>query len=159
MVDVQIVMERLEALKGYIAELDHYAQYSLSELTSDFVRYRASQHSLQLASQAVVDIATHIITADFASRVQDYRRAITQLGKEGVLPAAFSERLAPLAGFRNILVHEYLVVDPAKLYDVLIRGRGDIREFCERISEYLERASTAPQTGQPDALNNEAIHE
>jgi uncharacterized protein YutE (UPF0331/DUF86 family) len=150
MVDVQTVVERLEALKAYIAELDHYAQHSLGELTSDFVRYRAAQHSLQLASQAVVDIATHIITADFTSRVQDYRQAIRQLGQEGVLPAAFAERLAPIAGFRNILVHEYLAVDPARLYDVLIHGRQDLQEFCERISEYLRRT---------DALNDEVTYE
>jgi uncharacterized protein YutE (UPF0331/DUF86 family) len=140
MVDVKTVMERLEALKAYLAELDHYAQYSLDELTSDFVKYRAVQHSLQLAAQAVVDIAVHIITADYNSRVQDYRQAIESIGKEGILPSAFAERLAPIASFRNILVHEYLIVDPARLYDVLMNGRQDLQEFSRRITEYLRRS-------------------
>jgi uncharacterized protein YutE (UPF0331/DUF86 family) len=139
MVDVQTVTERLEALKAYLAEMDHYAQYSLDELTSDFVKYRAAQHSLQLAAQAVVDIAAHIVTADYNSRAQDYRQAIQSLGKEGVLSSAFAERLAPIAGFRNILVHEYLAVDPEKLYAILIHGRADLQEFGRRIVEYLRR--------------------
>jgi len=139
MVDLQAVTERLEALNAYIAELDHYAQYSLGELTSDFVKYRAVQHSLLLAAQAVVDIATHIVTADYNSRVQDYRQAIEELGRVGVLPLEFAERLAPLAGFRNILVHDYLVVDPAKVYEILTHGRADLREFGRRIGEYLRR--------------------
>jgi uncharacterized protein YutE (UPF0331/DUF86 family) len=139
MVDVQTVTERLEALKAYLAELDHYAQYSLGELMSDFVKYRAAQHSLQLAAQVVVDIAVHIISADYNSRVQDYRQAVESLGKEGVLPSAFAERLAPIAGFRNILVHEYLVIDPVKLYDMLIHGRTDLQEFGQRVVEYLQR--------------------
>jgi uncharacterized protein YutE (UPF0331/DUF86 family) len=62
--------------------------------------------------------------------------------KEGVLPSTFAEHLAPIAGFRNILVHEYLVVDPAKLYDILIHGRTDLQEFGQRIVEYLQRTST-----------------
>ena len=62
MVDKQVVTQRLRALKTYLAELDQLAQYSLKELTDDFVKYRAAQHSLQLAAQAIVDIATHIIT-------------------------------------------------------------------------------------------------
>jgi uncharacterized protein YutE (UPF0331/DUF86 family) len=139
MVDVQTVTERLEALKAYLAELDHYAQYSLGELTTDFVKYRAVERSLQLAAQAVVDIATHIISADYNARVEDYRQAIESLGKEGVLPSAFAERLAPIAGFRNILVHEYLAVDPIKLYDMLIHGRTDLQEFGHRVVKYLQR--------------------
>jgi len=139
MVDVESVTERLEALQAYIAELDHYAQYSLRELTSDFIKYRAAQHSLQLAAQVVVDIAVHIITADFNARVQDYREAVESLGKVGVLPSEFAKRQAPIAGFRNILVHEYLTVDPAKLYDILVHGRADLQEFGQRITEYLQR--------------------
>nr|HID14929.1 DUF86 domain-containing protein [Anaerolineae bacterium] len=139
MVDVQTVVEHLEALKGYLAELDHYAQYSLGELTSDFVKYRAVERSLQLAAQTVVDIAAHIISADYNARVQDYRQAIESLGKEGVLPSTFAEHLAPIAGFRNILVHKYLAVDPTKLYDILIHGRADLQEFGQRITEYLQR--------------------
>lgn len=142
MVDVQIVTERLEALKAYLAELDHYARYSLDELTSDFVKYRAAQHSLQLAAQAVVDIATHISTADYNSRVQDYRQAIETLGQEGVLPPAFADRLAPIAGFRNILVHEYLAVDPARLYSMLVHGREDLRAYGRYITEYLGHTNT-----------------
>ena len=140
MVDLQTVVERLEALDAYIAELDHYAQYPLEELTSDFVKYRAAQHSLLLAAQAVVDIATHIITADYDARVQDYRQAIESLGRVGVLPSEFTERLAPLAGFRNILVHDYLIVDPKTVYENLIRGRADLRKFGKHVAEYLQRS-------------------
>lgn len=139
MVDSHIVIERLEALDTYLAELDYYARFSLKELTVDFVKYRAAQRSLQLATQVVVDIATHIVTADFNAQVQEYRQAIEYLGKFGVLPLEFAQRLSPLAGFRNILVHEYLVVDPLKLYDNLINGRADLREFGRYVSKYLQQ--------------------
>jgi len=36
-------------------------------------------------------------------------------------------------------VHEYLAVDPIKLYDMLIHGRTDLQEFGQRIVEYLQR--------------------
>jgi uncharacterized protein YutE (UPF0331/DUF86 family) len=150
MVDVQTVIERLEALKAYLAELDHYAQYSFDELTSDFVKYRAVERTLQLAAQAVVDVAVHIIAADYNSRIQDYRQGIESLGKEGVLPVAFAQRLAPIAGFRNILVHEYLAVDPTKLYDILMNSRADLWEFGQGIIGYLQR------TG---ALSDEVTYE
>ncbi len=138
MVDKEALEARLEALDTYLAELDYYAQYSVEEMASDFVKYRALQHSLQLASQAVVDIASHIIAADFHSRAQEYREVFTELGTVGVLDSEFALRLALLAGFRNILVHDYLLVDPAIVHDVLINGRADLREFGRQITIYLQ---------------------
>ncbi len=53
---------------------------------------------------------------------RDYYESILRLGELDVLPADFAKRLAPLAGFRNILVHEYLVVDWDKVYRNLLRA-------------------------------------
>ncbi len=139
-VDVQTVAERLEALEGYIAELDHYARYPFGDLTADFVKYRAAQHSLLLAAQAVLDIATHIVSADYNPRVQSYRQAVEELERVGVLPPDLASRLAPLAGFCNILVHDYLTVDPARVYEVLMQGRDDLRRFARHIADYLAGA-------------------
>ncbi len=139
MVDKETVLERLEALEAYAAELDHYRAFSFADILSDFVKYRAIQHSLQLGAQAIADIAVHIITADFSYRIQDYREAIEALGKAGVLPEDFAHRLAPIVGFRNILVHEYLRVDPEKVYEHLQHGSADFREFARYIAAYLKR--------------------
>ena len=138
MSDKETLISRLEALDTYLAELDFYAQYSVEEMTGDFVKFRAVQHSLQLAAQAVVDIASHIITADFRLRAQDYREMITELGRVGVLEPALAQRSAPLAGFRNMLVHDYLQFDASLVYDPLIDGRSDLREFGRQIALYLE---------------------
>jgi len=46
-----------------------------------------------------------------AQKPTDYYEAITTLGELGILPFEFSQKFAPIAGFRNILVHEYLQVD------------------------------------------------
>ncbi|MBM3144634.1 MAG: DUF86 domain-containing protein [Chloroflexi bacterium] len=142
MVDVEAVIERLEALDAYIAELEHFAGYSLKSLSDDFVKYRAVQRSLQLAAQAVIDIATHVIAADFDHRVQDYRQALIALGSVGVLTPEFAERLAPLAGFRNILVHEYLAVDPEKLYSALTDSLDDLRVFGQQIALYIQQSGS-----------------
>jgi len=138
MPDLESLLARLEALDSYLAELDYYAQFSLEEMETDFVKYRAVQHSLQLAAQTVVDIAAHIITADFHSRVQEYREMISELGKVGVLDSDFAQQLAPIASFRNVLVHDYLLVDPEIVHEYLVNGRADLREFSRQITVYLQ---------------------
>ncbi|MBX3056212.1 MAG: DUF86 domain-containing protein [Anaerolineae bacterium] len=139
MTDQETVLVRLNALKNYLQELDYYAQFSLQELTADFVKYRATQHSLLLAAQAVVDIAMHIVAGDYDVSVESYRQAIVELGNKGVIEAELATQLAPFAGFRNILVHDYLVVDPVIVGDILQNGRADLREFGKQITTYLQK--------------------
>lgn len=58
------------------------------------------------------------------------------MGELGVLPLELAERLAPIAGFRNILVHEYLGIDWDEVYHNLV-NLDDFERFAELIREWL----------------------
>lgn len=139
MVKIEILHARLAALREYCEQLDVKRGLSLAALTSDLDAYHATLHRLQLACQAALDIASHILAADFPRRVDQYRDLILALGSEGVLPADFARRFAGIAGFRNIVIHEYLTVDPARVYELLHSGLDDFRAFARYVLEYLEQ--------------------
>ena len=67
---------------------------------------------------------------------RDYYESILRLGELDVLPADFAERLAPIAGFRNILVHEYLTVNWDEVYGNLQR-LDDLYQFAEYVRNWL----------------------
>jgi uncharacterized protein YutE (UPF0331/DUF86 family) len=58
--------------------------------------------------------------------------SILRLSELGVLPADFAEQLAPIAGFRNILIHEYLAVDWDEVYKNLQRI-DELYQFSEYV--------------------------
>jgi len=58
------------------------------------------------------------------------------MGELGVLPPDFARSLAPVAGFRNILVHEYLSVDWDYVYDHL-RHLDDLERFGNLVRHWL----------------------
>jgi len=68
---------------------------------------------------------------------RDAYGAIEMLGKVGVLPRELAQRLAPIAGFRNILVHEYLKIDWNEVLRNLQR-LGDLYNFMEHIKKWLK---------------------
>jgi uncharacterized protein YutE (UPF0331/DUF86 family) len=107
-------------------------------MLTDWVAYAAIQRMFHLASQAAIDVASHILSADFARRADDYHGVILALGSEGVLPMEFAQRFADIARFRNVLVHEYMVVDPAKVYQFLQTGLDDFRAYIGYVAEYLD---------------------
>lgn len=45
--------------------------------------------------------------------------------------------LSNMAGFRNILVHDYIKLDREVVYDIIINNLKDIEDFIEVISEYI----------------------
>ena len=60
------------------------------------------------------------------------------MGELAVLPVDFARKLAPIAGFRNILIREYLSVDWDEVYKHL-QDLNDIIRFADFIREWLRQ--------------------
>lgn len=137
MVNAEVVHARLRALKEYVEKLEANRELSVEQLLAEPIVYYGVQHLLQLASQAAIDIASHVLASDFSRRADQYRDVILALGSEGVLPTEFAHRFAAVAGFRNILIHEYLAVDPEKVRLFLQKELDDFKEFAGYVANYL----------------------
>ena len=70
---------------------------------------------LQEAIEAALDINVHMIAERGAAVPDDYFGGFIKLGELGVLSAELARVLAPSAGLRNRLVHEYDVIDDARV--------------------------------------------
>ncbi len=56
-----------------------------------------------------------------------------------MLPQEFATALAPLAGFRNVLVHEYVALDWDLVYQHLARLK-DFERFAGHVRTWLNRS-------------------
>ncbi len=54
-----------------------------------------------------------------------------------ILPRGLSERLAEMAGLRNVLVHEYLDVDLEILYRAMTEELVDFKEFIKAVTKLI----------------------
>lgn len=140
MVKIEPVLARLEALNQYLSELEQFRSLTRAEFLGDLRNYRTVERDFQLAAQAAIDIASHILAADFPQRPEGYREVIELLGQVGVLPPDLAERFAGVASFRNILIHEYLAVDLDIVYDHLQDNLDDFQLFGRYVAEYLARS-------------------
>ena len=92
---------------------------------------------LRLAIQVALDISDHIVAGDRLGAVEEHRDAIPLPGQSGYLPAELAQRLIPMAGLRDILVHDYLEVDRGGIHDLLQDGLEDFEQFAYRIDRRL----------------------
>ncbi len=106
------------------------------------------ERNLEVAAQCCIDISHRILTLEQALKPRDYYEAILRLGELGVLPVDFARRLAPIAGFRNILVYEYLQVNWDEVFDHLQR-LDDLEHFAALVTRWLARRPPAGSSPLP----------
>ncbi len=99
----------------------------------------AVERNFHVAIECVLDIGNHIIAEKGFETPESNEDIIRILGDEGVIPREFAGRVKGLAGFRNILVHEYTGIDYGLLYDNLLHRLDDLREFARSISLHLKK--------------------
>lgn len=95
-----------------------------------------AERNLEVVAQCCIDICGRIITIEDGPKPQDYYEAIRQQGELGVLPSELAQRLAPLAGFRNVLAHRYLDVDWDEVYSHL-HQLDDLDQFAQHVRQWL----------------------
>lgn len=136
--DAALVRRHLFALDAALQGLRRHTGRPVDVIRSDTDEAWIVERGLQLCAQNCLDIATHL-AASSGHDVADYASAIDELVRLGVVPDEFARRFRGIAGFRNILVHGYLAVDPEILHRLLNERLDDFVEFAGLIQAHLDR--------------------
>ena len=131
------VRVRLQRLEEVISTLERLRQ-EVGEARTDLRQMWAVERGLQLGAEIILDIGNHILSAHYGISPADHKDVIHQLARQGVLNQSVAARLEGLAGFRNILVHDYIRLEPEKVLAAFERAPRDFSEFAMEIRSWLE---------------------
>lgn len=138
MVDADLIHKKIAFIETCVRELREIADPS--RLGHDVREERFITHTLQLAIQAALDIASHVVSARRFGEPTTNRNLFDLLEREQWIPAELAARLRDMAGFRNVVVHGYESVDLAVVCDILDHRLGDLLEYCGIIRGRVDRA-------------------
>ena len=131
MIDHDLVAKKLAMIETYVRELDELARPGA--MRTDVREERFVEHTLQIAIQAALDVASHIVSDERLGEPRTNRELFSLLVRGRVLPEALAERLGAMAGFRNALVHGYGDLDLAIVEDVVANRTGDLLEVVRKV--------------------------
>lgn len=143
MIDKDVINKKLEKLREYLALLKMYRKKSLKELKEDLTLQGAVRCYLQLSIECVIDIGEVIISGLRLPQPEEAKGVIKILGEHRIIPISFSKKFAPVASFRNILVHEYIKVDLDKVYTHLQKDLQDFDFYAKCIARYIKSKNGA----------------
>ena len=139
MTDPELLAKKLAQIETCLRELRTLGRPDA--IVSDVREQRFVEHTLQIAIQAALDVASHIVSDDRLGEPRTNRELFDLLARAGILKPDLATRLSAMAGFRNILVHGYDSVDLAILRDVVDNRLDDLVAFVSKIRSRLDRGS------------------
>jgi uncharacterized protein YutE (UPF0331/DUF86 family) len=114
--DARIIERKLEFMRRALLQMERVvAEGEAAYLTSE-VAQAVLERQVERLVEAAVDAASHVLREQFQVSPSTYREALLELGRRGVIEAELAERLAPAAGLRNFITHQYDEIDPRRVF-------------------------------------------
>jgi uncharacterized protein YutE (UPF0331/DUF86 family) len=135
MTDSDLLRKKLAFIETCVRELRDIARPAL--VTQDLREERFVEHTLQIAIQAALDVASHIVSSERLGEPRTNHELFALLETNGWLSSSLGLELRKMAGFRNLLVHGYAEVDPRLVADIVINRLGDMSGFAMEIRRRL----------------------
>ena len=136
MTDAELVAKKLSLIEAYVHDLRTLGRPD--ELRTDLREQRFSLHTIQLAAQAALDVASHIASDNELGEPATNRELFDLLARHRWIDPGLAEKLKDLAGFRNVVVHGYADVDLSAVEDIIRNRLDDLLEFVRAIRPRLD---------------------
>ncbi|MBU4251972.1 MAG: DUF86 domain-containing protein [Candidatus Omnitrophica bacterium] len=140
MVDVSVIRRILASLNETLEHLKSKQGVFFEEYKRDRDIQAIVERKLETAIQACIDIGNHIVAQENLGSPSDYGEIFLILAQKGIINGEQAEKIIRMAGFRNIIIHEYRDILIEKVYDVFQNRLADFYEFARIILDYLEKS-------------------
>lgn len=119
MVRHEVFASRLQRLERYLEILRTLQGYALEQYVADPLVHGAAERYLHLAIECMLDLGNHLIADRGWRTPESYADVLRTLEAQQVMPVELARRLDGMAGFRNLLVHDYLRLEHEEVHRIL----------------------------------------
>lgn len=134
MVDKAVLAARVAAVRDAVARIRSVLPADRNAFLADRTMREIVILNLFVALQDVLSLATHWLADEGVAVPQSYREVFTELGDRDVVPRDLADRLAAASGLRNLVAHQYAVVDWARIHEIASLHLNDLLLFCEELA-------------------------
>jgi uncharacterized protein YutE (UPF0331/DUF86 family) len=133
-VDKALLATKVAAIRDAVARIRAMLPSQPAAFVSDRTAREVVVLNLFVALQEALALATHWLADEGRTVPQSYRDVMLALGEQAVVSPELAARLAAASGLRNLVAHQYGVLDWNRIYEVASLRLDDLLEFCESLS-------------------------
>ena len=132
-----VIRRKLAVIAENLKILEPIKEMTREEYIEDVYKRKATERLLQELIEAAIDINTHIIVQTGNIAPDDYYESFIKAGGLKIISVDLAEKLAPSAGLRNRLVHEYDLLEHPMVFDAVRMAEELYSEYVKEIEDYI----------------------
>ena len=137
--DREKIRQKVQFIRDALRLLDQIREGGQEAFSQDAIAQAAAVRGLQVAIEAILDAANHIIAREGLGLPKTYRESVELLARHGILPQDRLPAFVRMVGFRNRAVHLYDEIEPDQVFRILEQDLGDFEIFIGvMVARYLE---------------------
>jgi uncharacterized protein YutE (UPF0331/DUF86 family)/predicted nucleotidyltransferase len=129
--DPEFVAKKLALIETSVRELQTFARPD--EIQHDVRELRFVAYTLQIAIQAALDVAAHIVADERLGEPRTNRDLFDLLERYRWVPPELAISLRDMVGFRNIVVYDYERVNDAMVEEIVRDRLDDLLGFVSEV--------------------------
>ncbi len=130
---MSVIENKISAIKKYMNIASYYKKFSETEILNDISLKGAVERYLYLVIQATIELAEAVIAFKSFRKPTTYGETFDILFEEKYISSVLREKLIKMAGFRNVLTHDYEKVNFEIVYAIMKHRLIDVKQFIKRI--------------------------
>jgi len=128
-----VVLNKVQTIQRCIKRIkEEYIGFE-DTFESDFTKQDSVILNLERASQATIDIATHIVKVKQLGLPNSSRELFELLFNAGIISEDVSKQMQGMVGFRNIAVHDYQNLNLEIVVSIINNHLNDFEKFTQEV--------------------------
>jgi len=133
-VDRAILAAKTAAIRDAVDRIRTVLPQTVDAFLEDRTAREIVMLNLFLALQEAISIAAHWIADEGWSVPATHGEMFTTLADRGVLTAPLANRLRAAAGLRNLIAHQYGVLDSRRVHAIASADLDDLLVLCRELA-------------------------
>ena len=136
-VDPAVVRRKLSVITTNLRALEPVATIDLTRYRAEIFTRKGTERLLQELIEAALDLNMHLLAQTARKLPDDYYQSFILLGEQEILSKELATALAPSAGLRNRLVHEYEAIDDTVVMKAVRQAQDLYPQYVAAVEQYL----------------------
>jgi uncharacterized protein YutE (UPF0331/DUF86 family) len=149
MVDKAVLAAKLAAIRDAVARVRDVLPQSAEAFRNDRTTREIVTLNLFVALQELIALAAHWVADEGWAVPQSYAETFTVLGDRNVIDRGLALRLRGTAGLRNLIAHQYGVLNVDRIFAIASGELDDMLAFCRQLAERAEASGSAESDRSP----------
>jgi uncharacterized protein YutE (UPF0331/DUF86 family) len=138
-VDAAVFARKVAAIRDAVARIHEVVPETSAAFLADRTAREVVTLNLFLALQETIGLATHWLADEGVAVPDSYGEVFSAMAERGIIDAALGGRLRAAAGLRNLVAHQYGVLDFTRVHSVARNELGDLLLLCEQLTARIPR--------------------